>query len=408
MKTKQMVILLAVLAALAGAWWLQRERPEDWGGDGRKTILPEDFNSDPLKAVDIRKPGGSVTLRRGDRGWTVAERYGYPADYAKLKSLFMKLAETRVAQTLPADAKETPAYGLSDSGGATTLTMEGVDGRALRKLVFGKPYEKAGDAPANPFGFSAGPQGRYMLLDDGRAVLVSEGFPAVDGSVTDWLDREFFSIGTIQYARLKEGDETLWELGFQAGNDLNVENGQIKGGGELTVQGEIPDGKEIDATQTGAFGRAFSWLRFKDIADPEAPIEGAIRELMMIDGEDLWYTLRVFSLPEQAVGLRIAVKWTGTETRNADADESPEDKERLDREYAKTVAEKREKARTLNDRLSPWTYVMDASFREKAAPDRAHFFKDKPAVELPPPAPSTPFAEPLIEPPAGTEDNEVE
>ena len=59
----------------------------------------------------------------------------------------------------------------------------------------------------------------------------------------------------------------------------------------------------------------------------------------------------------------------------------PEEKEKLDQEFAKNRTDHLEKAKTLNERLSGWAYQVDQSVLENAELKRDSFFREKPKPE---------------------------
>ena len=66
------------------------------------------------------------------------------------------------------------------------------------------------------------------------------------------------------------------------------------------------------------------------------------------------------------------------------AGEKPEDKKRLDAEFAQTVKERQEKAAKLDKALSPWTYQVEKSVFDASAGTRDGFLKAKAKTEAPP------------------------
>ena len=79
--------------------------------------------------------------------------------------------------------------------------------------------------------------------------------------------------------------------------------------------------------------------------------------------------------------IKVSISWNGATERVAAADEKPEDKERLDADFAKKVKESQEKAKELNDRLSPWTYEVGTNALSSIDKTFADFLKDKPKEE---------------------------
>lgn len=157
MKRKHL-ILLALVAIVLGAIYLLRQETAEENSPADTLLLPEEFSSDNVYSVQLEKDGRSITLERTAKGWQVKERDGYPADYNKLRELFVALCDARAARELTLDDAQAASLELTPASGAVSVTLSDKDGKELRRLLFGKLYEKAGSAPAaaDPFGMGGG------------------------------------------------------------------------------------------------------------------------------------------------------------------------------------------------------------------------------------------------------------
>lgn len=351
MKRKHL-ILLALVAIVLGAIYLLRQETAEENSPADTLLLPEEFSSDNVYSVQLEKDGRSITLERTAKGWQVKERDGYPADYNKLRELFVALCDARAARELTLDDAQAASLELTPASGAVSVTLSDKDGKELRRLLFGKLYEKAGSAPAaaDPFGMGGGmgASGRYLRLADGRSVLVSKTFSEVDSAASEWLDQEFFQVSGLKHAVLRKNGKTEWEL---------VEQGSPAA---LAPTGTVPAGKEVDTGKVDSFKSAFSWLRFSDVAKAAAPGK-EVPELELTDADNFVYTLRPTADKDGKCNVQIAVRYDGPVTREAGKEEKPEEKEKLDQEFAKNRTDHLEKAKTLNERLSGWAYQVDQS-----------------------------------------------
>ena len=363
------LILLALIAVVLGVIYFLRQETAEESTAADTLLLPAEFSSDNVYSVRLEKDGKSITLERSAKGWQVKERAGYPADYNKLRELFVALCDARAARELTLDDAQAASLELTPESGAVSVTLSDRDGKELRRLLFGKLYEKAGSAPAaaDPFGMGGGmgASGRYLRLADGRSVLVSKTFSEVDSSVPEWLDQEFFQISGLKRAVLRKNGKTEWEL---------VEQGSPAA---LAPTGTVPAGKEVDTGKVDSFKSAFSWLRFSDVAKASAPGK-EVPELELTDADSFVYLLRPVAGKDGKCSVQISVRYDGPVTRKAGKDEKKEEKEKLDREFAQTRTENLEKAKKLNERLSGWAYQVDQSVLENAELKRDSFFREKP------------------------------
>lgn len=80
--------------------------------------------------IELRRGEATVTLTREGTIWRVGERFGHPADPARLRALLLALAETRLLEPRPAD----PRFGLEDG---LTLRLTDTAGTALAEAMLG-------------------------------------------------------------------------------------------------------------------------------------------------------------------------------------------------------------------------------------------------------------------------------
>ena len=390
MKQKQLIILVVAAIVLAVfAYFVNRSHDDVWqdgGQTGGATILPADFDSASINQVTLRSADKSITLEKKDDGWKVKDRYGYPANFAELKEFMYDLTETRIAQNITVDETQRGDLHLVPDQGAVTVTLADQDGNALQTLVFGKKIEKDSGQPQMPsmmgMGGGAIPVGRYLELPDHRVITTNHTFGLVDEPVSFWLDKEFFKISDLKNATLSENGEPLWSVS----RDLKT--------ADFTLLAEIPADKEIDNTRLNSIKSAFSWIRFNDVADPAAKPEdiGMDKQkvLTAMDFDGFVYTIRFGATVNGKQYLSLNVEWKGDLTRIPPADEKPEDKDRLDAEFSRKIKEKQNKAKELNDRLSPWTYEVGTYALSNVNKTLAELLKDKPK---PAPAEEKPAAE---------------
>lgn len=405
MKTKQLLVLIAIVVALAlVAWWKNHSRESTWQesrSEDARTILPVAFDTESIAAIVLKKGDSSITLKRENDGWKMADRYGYPANLQEMGQLVSDLTNTRLAQILPLSAEQANDLQLDDS--AATVNLLDKDGKVLTTIAFGKKAEKESEQPASPMMYGMGgpmPVGRYVKLADGTVALVSNTFALVDEPVSNWFDKEFFKISNLKSATLSRKGEPLWTVSRETSS------------GDLAIVGDIPDGKEPDTTKLSSIKNAFSWIRFNDVADPKAdPKSIGMDEASTLSVTDFDGNAYVLTFGKPVDGkqyLKVSTSWHGATVRTPGKDEKPEDKAKLDADFAKKVKESQDKAVELNARLAPWVYEVGASALSSVNLDLNGLLKDKPkpaepakdAKTAPPSTPPTPPATPAQPAPA--------
>ncbi|MDQ0289186.1 DUF4340 domain-containing protein [Oligosphaera ethanolica] len=396
MNKKQLIVLICAAVVLAiAAYVMNRPEKRGWQGGAAAgtTLVPESFDSSAVTRVTFSSGDKTVTLEKTEPGWSVKERYGFPANFSELNQFVFDLSETRVARELAIAQQHFAELQLTPADGAVTVSFHNAAGDALQTLVFGKKHEQESAEPAMPGmmpGENTAPVGRYLLLNDQRPVIAANTFALVDEPVTFWLNKDFFKISDLKSATLSAGDVTMWTVERKSKSD------------NLAVVGEIPEGKEADTSKLNSIKSAFSWIRFNDVADPAAKPEDVgmdeVKTFTATDFDDLSYTILIGKTVNGKRYLRISeLTWNGKTTRDAAEDEKPEDKARLDAEFAQKVKDGQTKAQELFAKLAPWTFEVGTYAISNIDKKRDELFKDLPkpepkadATPAPAPAPAAP------------------
>lgn len=133
--------LVAIVAVIAGIWLAGRQTSTSSGETA--TLYPDlKQELDAVTAVRIVNAGGAtaVEMKRGESGWTVSERSGYPADEAKLRKLVTSLADAKLLEEKTSTAENYPALGVEDisntAAGGMQVELEGP--KQPVKLIVGK------------------------------------------------------------------------------------------------------------------------------------------------------------------------------------------------------------------------------------------------------------------------------
>lgn len=202
MSARALVVLALLAAAAVAALVLTRgpaldTSPRDGAGEPFLPGLEARINE--VTAVRVRRAGGALVARvaRGDEGWRVTSRAGYPADTATLRGMLVGLARARRLQPRTERPERYARLGVADieraQGRAIEVTLDGLD-RPLG-VVVGKP--SAGDVG-----------GTYVRrVGARRAWLVSAELGRHD-RVGDWLDDRLVDIpaGRVRAVRIDAVD----------------------------------------------------------------------------------------------------------------------------------------------------------------------------------------------------------
>jgi hypothetical protein len=375
MKSKQFLTLTAIaIVILAIGTFVTISRRDAWQSKSTgSAVLPK------LKAADVTKfvmkgEHNSVTIEYKDDAWRVAERYGYPAKYEALATFLEDLEDLRVTQSLQVGESQYGRLKVNDldkDDSGTLLKVYGEGGKELASLVLGKEHEKKG-GEGGPMGMGNYPDGRYLrVAGTDQVVLVAKTLSRADDEPGRWLDDEFFKVGDLKEATLSEDGKELWHVS-RADKSAN-----------LTLAGDVPDGKEVDTSKLNSIKTAFSYARFTDVADPTlSPEETGLdkaKTYVAHEFDGIVYTVAIGKKSDAGkYYVTVAASYEGPSERTPAEDEKAEDKDKLDKAFADKLAEQKKKVADLNGRTKGWVYLVDSWTVENVTKTRDELLKDKP------------------------------
>jgi hypothetical protein len=230
MNPRRLLILgVVTFVAIAAAIWLAGQRSAP--AMAADTPLYADLKTqlDAIKAIRIFKAGDErvVELLRGEHGWTVTERSGYPADAAQIRKLVSALAQAKTIEEKTSNPDSYATLGVQDlSNAKTTGIRVELEGTATPiKVIIGKQ--------------AAGGKSSYARrAGEPKSWLVSQIIEA-PASVDAWLSKDIFSIAAdrIQSATIKADAATFYSAAKAARADAN-----------FTVD-KLPRGKSLSSPQ---------------------------------------------------------------------------------------------------------------------------------------------------------------
>lgn len=261
MRPRTFLILVVVLALLSGAgWWIYTV---ELGTAPEKTMGRPLFREIPVNdiaLISIRGPGGAVTLRKGDAGWSVSERWDYPADFTRIADFLRKFKEVKTGREFPSSPEVLSRLSLKDPSDKDAskeqkgmrLTLETAQGIKIESLLLGK--HRATDVQ------TGSPAGRYVMKDGESVVYLADwqiAGPSEEPS--SWLNRDLISVRPNEIKSIiclgKGGKETRYAF-------ARAEKGK---GFEPTAP---KDGGKVNQSELDRLAETVSTLRFSDVAGP--------------------------------------------------------------------------------------------------------------------------------------------
>jgi hypothetical protein len=368
MTRNQFILVLVVVAALAAGVWgvLKWQRAGYEVADSRVgEKLLAGFRVDDVSQIEVVEPAGTVTLVRSDRGWTVKERGGYPADLDAIRDLLIKLEGLKVIQAEGITDALRPRLQLAAPGGGakpeeigTVLELKGRDGKSLAALVLGKKTTKQTSMPGLPGGSI--PSGRYVLVasDPQRMNVVAEPFTTVTAKPQQWLARDYLKV-----ERLK----SLTVLGPDGRERWSVERPDEAAGWKWSGPGELDSGKVQDAAA------ALYSMQIADAAAGTSDPDSGLDQPTTVRAQtfDGWkYELRIGkAAPEDRYYAKASVSGAIAEKREPRAGEKSGETDKEDKAFAERQAAMKAKLER-EQSLGAFTVLIPKSTVEPLLRDR--------------------------------------
>ncbi len=260
MNARVAAILVVLLVVLGGGALLYQQqeraqRPDNVGTLGR--TLFKDLPAAEIAAIRIVEPNATLTVRRKDERWVIAERGDFPADVSKVREFVLKAIGLKVGQSEPLGEKDRARLNLDASG--TRVEFRNAEDKALGVLLVGRKYFKR--EVENPD--KAIPDGRFVALPDeaGTAYRVAEPLTQATVRTAEWIDRTSFQVEKIKTLEVRYPGGDAWRI-ERAGDNA-----------EWKLAGAKP-GEKLEIPRANAASYSLSLLELADVAPQDAKDTG--------------------------------------------------------------------------------------------------------------------------------------
>ncbi len=376
MKKNQLLVLVAIaaVAAIAAAVVGRFNAPSSPGATGVGERLLPNFPVNEVARIHLKSADSEAVIARGEDAWAVDNRHGYPANFEVIRSFLQSVWEMTTAQSVTAGAEQFPRLGLAKPGEAESAEGAGTlveflsnDGAELAWMVLGKDIVPD---TANPrAAMMGGAGGRYVTTSSspGRVWVIGDTLAQADPNPAQWLDKSFFSVGAPRELAVTgpEGEERWKAERVEESADMQI----------------VPSSKseDYDENTVRALNRILSSPLLNDVAGKDVPPEisgldkPVTAEISTFDG----FVYKIFIGAEGKDNtryLKFEVDADLPAERTAADGEKPEDKERLDKEFADKRKEQKDKLKT-EQALSEWVFTVPEYNVETLLNVREDFFK---------------------------------
>jgi hypothetical protein len=311
-------------------------------------LLPDlESRLNDITRLKLAKAGNEAiaTLEKSDKGWTVAEKDGYPADVTKIRAALVALAQARIIE------EKTANPDLYDRLGVRDISDDSATG-------IGLTYEADGKPTTVILGDSEGHDHRYIRrADDVQSYLIDQD-PEIPDTAAKWVDPTIVDIdpARVQEVVITHKDGESVRIHKNAKQDKNF------------VIDNVPEGREL--LYTGVANTAASLLRdlrLQDVAQAETADPAVTTVFRTFDGlvltasatgegEKNWVTFQASFDSEQA--SRYADANAKEDSPAVAASEDQENQERDGDAAEGKKIDASSEAEELQQRLSGWRYQL--------------------------------------------------
>ena len=214
-----------------------------------------------VAAVRVTTADETYTLERGEAGWGLREKGGYPVDVDKVKALVVGVSELELVEEKTGNPALFARLGVQDPGAegdAPSKRVELLDagGATLADLVVGRDVQARG----------AGERHLYVRRSDGGPALEASGRVRVDEGSSALLDREIAKLERKRVARVTTVHPD--------GEVLRVER-PSPDVADFTVA-DLPEGAELSwPGVAGGVAGALEYLSLEDVRPADSPFDEA-------------------------------------------------------------------------------------------------------------------------------------
>ena len=366
MKGKQLLILAvaAVVLIIAAMKSGQRELDTSLDWVGKRVLAEIDMNA--VDSITIVGAAASASITRTETGWVVNEKFGYAADFDKIRDTVIDLVELKVTDVIDVEPTEHSRLGIGTPSPALTakrITLAQGE-TPLGSLILGNDHMK--ESPSAPAPGGGYPDGRYVSVEGSdRVFLVSKTFASLSENAIDWVNTELCNItaNDIMEISIAGKDRVPVKL-TQDGTDLKL--------------ADLADNEEHDASKLSSLRNVLSYLNFDDIADPALSDEAAGLDKPTLFSattkNGTTYTLNIGGADESSRRyMRVEVTYTEP-TVEADSEEMDEAKAEV---HKAEIAKNKADAAALHTKSSSWTYVIASYKADTMLTTRGSLVKEK-------------------------------
>jgi hypothetical protein len=375
MNRKQLITLIVLVVVIGGAGWYFFKRQNNAYMHTEQKLgqkLFADLPVNDVAQIEIKQNGADLTLVKKDDLWRVKERNDYPANFTQISDFLVKAKDLKIAQSEEIGASQFPKLELLEpskgAGSGTLLNLKDKSGKAIQSAILGKKVMRKSERPSQ-FGDDGFPVGRYISLpsDSKHVFVISDSLNEIEAKPENWLNKDFFKVEKVKSVSLVSTNATnSWKL------TRTNETGPW-------VLADAKPSEHLDTNKVSGVANTMSSPSFTDVvvdAKPEKTGLDKPTTVTMETFDGFTYTLKLGKGSGDNYNLTMAVSADFPKERVAGKDEKPEDKTKLDKEFADKTKKLEEKLKR-EKAFEKWTYEIAKWTVDPLLRDRGQLMVEK-------------------------------
>ena len=251
MNTKSLLILIVLVVVGAAIYLFSTgDRNINSAASVGSSVLPGLYTAlNEVEELQFVGAGNKIvtTLKRTDDKWIVEERFGYPADISKIRSIVLALAEANILEQKTSNSELYAKLGVEgiDNSDASGVQVSVRYGDQSPKLIVGKP----------------GPQinkNRYVRRANEKTSWLVDRKLDVQYEVAHWLRKDILSV--------EPGEVAAVTIMLSDGSNLDIRNDNSEENKFVVTNLTDPDSQVIDA-ELHQVTNALSSFQLLDVED---------------------------------------------------------------------------------------------------------------------------------------------
>ena len=225
------------------------------------------------------------------------------------------------------------------------------------------------------------PDGRYVMVgnDISSVAVVSDALTSANPKPEEWIAKDFFKVEQPVAVQVTYADAT--------NNFRLVRTNEFS---DWTLS-DLKAGEELDKNKLSAFSGILSSASFNDVlVKPDLKTLGLDQptEAVIQTAAGFTYKIRVGKpAADDSYPMQLSVDAALVKERPAGKDEKPEEKTKLDKEFADKLAKQQEKLKA-EQSVGKWTYTVTKWSLDVLLKKRGELFAEKKAEEKKPDSPA--------------------